>query len=209
MSLHKIKAFASAPNPGFHCTPAIAKKSKKTFIASIEHTFNKPATDKSLAALHDALGKFAGQAAAVYKQHDGLILYKDPKSHETGIALLPIKDWKEAAEDMRGLLEYLQEEPENDPDQIYTGVAFATVISSGNYFVIPIEGPSAGKVFYADHDGWYESAFASDFDGFLARLVEDPVRLLNKELGCHTRYSDGDTDTQWIPMEYLEDITEL
>lgn len=208
MSLQKIKAFANAPNPGFRCTPA-GSKSKKTFIVSIEHVFNKPASEKSLAALRAALGAFADQAAAAYQQHDGLILFKDSNSDEAGIELLPIKAWKEAAQDMREMLEYLEEDPESDPDHIFTGVAFATVISSGNYFVMPIEGPSAGKVIYADHDGWYESAFASDFNDFLARLVKSPVKLLNDELGCYARYSDGDTDIQWIPTDYIEDITEL
>ena len=99
--------------------------------------------------------------------------------------------------------------PENDPDHIVTGIAFATVPQSGNYFVLPIEGPSAGKIFYANHDGWYESAFADDFDGFLAHVVQDPVKLLAEEVGCYTRYSDGKTDTQWIPEEYYPDISKV
>ena len=72
---------------------------------------------------------------------------------------------------------------------------------------MPIEGPSAGKIFYADHDGWYESAFADDFDGFLAHVVREPVKLLAEEVGCYTRYCDGKTDTQWIPEEFFLDVS--
>ena len=77
-----------------------------------------------------------------------------------------------------------------------TGIALATVPHSGNYFVMPVEGATAGKIFYADHDGWYESAFADDFDDFLARATQEPVHLLAKELGCYTRYTDGKTTAQ-------------
>ena len=64
-----------------------------------------------------------------------------------------------------------------------------------------------GKIFYADHDGWYESPFAEDFNGFLLHVTQEPARLLAKEVGCFTRYSDGKTDTQWIPEEYFVDVT--
>ena len=99
------------------------------------------------------------------------------------------------------------DEPENDPDHIVTGISIATVPHSGNYFVMPLEGPSAGKIFYADHDGWYESAFADDFGGFLARVTREPVKLLAEDVGCYTRYSDGKSDAQWIPEEFFPDIS--
>jgi hypothetical protein len=72
---------------------------------------------------------------------------------------------------------------------------------------MPVDGPSAGKIFYADHDGWYESAFADDFDRFLAHVSHEPARLLAEEVGCYTRYADGKTDAQWIPEEYFADVT--
>jgi hypothetical protein len=90
-----------------------------------------------------------------------------------------------------------------DPDQILNGVPFAHVPHSGNYFVMPVSGPNAGKVFYADHDGGYESAFAQGFNDFVFRITTDPASLLSDELGCYTRYSDGKTSTQWIPKELV------
>ena len=74
---------------------------------------------------------------------------------------------------------------------------------------MPVEGPTAGKIFYADHDGWYESAFANDFQKFLAHVTRKPVNLLNEELGCYTRYSDGKTDAQWIPEVYFPDVSKM
>lgn len=98
---------------------------------------------------------------------------------------------------MRQWFEHLDDE--SDPDHIRTGVAFATVPQSGNYFVMPVEGPNAGKVFYADHDGWYESHFAKHFSEFITRVTNSPAHLLSEELGCYSRYSDGKTPIQWIP----------
>lgn len=82
---------------------------------------------------------------------------------------------------------------------------FACVPQSGNYFVMPVDGPHAGKVYYVNHDGdgWYESAFAQGFDDFIFRVITDPASLVSNELGCYTRYSDGKTDVQWIPKELV------
>jgi hypothetical protein len=153
------------------------------------------------------LGSHADQVASFYQRHDGFVLYRDTLSQAAGIELLPVEQWDAATEDMRDWFDHLADEPENDPDRIVTGIALATVPHSGNYFVMPIEGTSAGKVFYADHDGWYESAFADDFDAFLAHVVREPVKLLAEEVGCYTRYWDGKTDAQWIPEEYFSDIS--
>src|SRR5439155_5386433 len=97
------------------------------------------------------LGSHADQVAALYQHHDGFVLYRDTKSEAAGIELLSVEQWEQATEDMRDWFDHLADEPENDPDHIVTGISIAAVPHSGNYFVMPIEGPSAGKIFYADH----------------------------------------------------------
>jgi hypothetical protein len=196
-----IRDLARAPAPGFRC---IDLDGPERFMARVEHILNPPASAHALEKIHRALGVHAEQAAAYYARHDGFLLYADTRSSVAGIALLPAADWAEATRDMRLWLEDIA--PENDPDHIRTGVAFASVPQSGNWFVIPVEGPAAGQVFYANHDGWYEKAFAQDFEGFLTRVATDPVRLLNEDLGGYTVYSDGETATQWVPEEYFRDV---
>src|SRR5439155_7755493 len=129
------------------------------------------------------LGSHADQVAALYQHHDGFVLYRDTKSEAAGIELLSVEQWEQATEDMRDWFDHLADEPENGPDHIVTGISIATVPHSGNYFVMPIEGLNAGKIFYADHDGWYESAFADDFDGLLAHVLREPAKLLAEEVG--------------------------
>ena len=208
MTAQFLKDFANSPAPGFRCFAAPGKSDAR-FIASIRHILNPPASPAAIAKINQLLGSHAGQIADFYQHHDGFILYRDTKSMAAGIELLSLEQWEKGTAEMRDWFDHLTDEPENDPDHIVTGIAIATVPHSGNYFVMPVEGPSAGKIFYADHDGWYESAFADDFAGFLARVTRDPVQLLAKDVGCYTRYSDGKTKSQWIPEEYFPDISKV
>jgi hypothetical protein len=200
-ALQQLVAFAGQANPSFVCTNGgRSDKTKLTFVVRLCHVLNAPASAKDLALLRSILGARAAQFEVIYAAHDGFVLYKDSLSDAAGIEALPIAQWNEAGENMRQWFEQLDDE--SDPDHIRTGVAFATAPQSGNYFVMPVEGPNAGKVFYADHDGWYESHFAKDFGEFIIRVTSNPAHLLSEELGCYARYSDGKTSIQWIPESF-------
>jgi hypothetical protein len=206
MTSQALEEFTKSPAPGFRCFAA-GDKAGPRFLASIRHILNASASPAAIAQIRKLLGSHADQVATFYQCHDGFVLYRDTKSEAAGIELLPVAQWEEATEEMRDGFNYLVNDPENDPDHIVTGISISTVPRSGNYFVMPVHGPNAGKIFYADHDGWYESAFADNFDSFLARVTREPVKLLAKDVGCYTRYSDGMTKAQWIPEEYFSDIS--
>jgi hypothetical protein len=208
MSSQILEEFIKSSAPGFRCYAA-GNELGPQFIAKVCHILRSPASPESIAKIYELLGSHADKVAEFYQRQNGFILYRDTLSDAAGIELLPIEQWEKATENMRDWFDYLMDNPENDPDHVMTGISIATVPFSGNYFVMPVEGPSSGKIFYADHDGWYESAFADDFDGFLAHVTQKPVKLLNEELGCCTRYSDGTTDAQWIPEEYFPDVTKF
>ena len=80
------------------------------------------------------------------------------------------------------------------------GIAFGEIPHSANFFVVA-ESERAGKIYYADHDDFRESPIAGDLDELLDRIRNDPADFLY-QCGCYTRYSDGKTDTKWIPKEY-------
>jgi hypothetical protein len=200
-ALQQLVAFAGQTNPSFVCTNGgRSDKTKRTLVARLSHVLNAPASASDLASLQSMLGAHAVKVEDIYRAHNGFVLYKDSLSDAAGIEALPISQWQEAGDDMRQWFEHLDDE--SDPDHIRTGVALATAPQSGNYFVIPVEGPNAGKVFYADHDGWYESHFAKDFEEFITRVTSKPAHLLSEELGCYARYSDGKSSIQWIPESY-------
>ena len=70
-----------------------------------------------------------------------------------------------------------------------------------------VEGPQTGKVFFVDHDDWREESFADSFDQFLTLVSTAPATLLSETLGCIARYSDGHSDSQWIPIEFLPNVS--
>lgn len=76
------------------------------------------------------------------------------------------------------------------------GVAFGTIPNSGNYFIL-----YEGKVYYSNHDDMNDSPVTESFNEFLLQIATDPADFLYK-MGCYTRYSDGKTDSQWIPKEF-------
>ena len=59
-------------------------------------------------------------------------------------------------------------------------------------------------IYYCDHDDFNTEPIAESFEGFLSMIVDDPPGFMLQR-GCYTRYSDGKTDTQWIPKEYVPD----
>lgn len=197
-ALAHLEEFAVKPC-AFRCTRAgkVHPPADDVFIARVVHRLNRRATATELWELRALLGEYAAEAELIYAAHNGFVLYKDCLSDAAGIEALPVRRWAEAAKDLNESLSSFV--AGHDPDHILGGVPFAQVPHSGNYFVIPIEGSSAGKVFYADHDGWYESAFAVGFDDFVHRVTTNPAAPMSNELGCYTRYSDGATNAQWIP----------
>jgi hypothetical protein len=96
---------------------------------------------------------------------------------------------------------------EADTNHLKTAIAIGESPHSGNYFVMPVEGPHTGKVFFVDHDDWRDDPIAESFDQFLTLVSTSPASLLSETLGCIARYSDGHTDTQWIPLEFLHNVS--
>jgi hypothetical protein len=95
-------------------------------------------------------------------------------------------------------------EEDDMPDWFHRGVVFGEIPRSANYFVIQPSGDGAGQVFYCDHDDLRTEPIAESFEDLLRMIVKEPPGFLY-QCGCFTRYSDGKTDIQWIPKEYVPD----
>jgi hypothetical protein len=124
---------------------------------------------------------------------------------ETGTAFLavhPFDAWEKLTADMAEWYDMVDEDEleETEIDWLEDGVSFAEVPSSGNYFVLARSGVHKGKVLYADHDGLEAEVYAESFNEFLIKFLSSPAEQI-EHLGCYTRYSDGKTNRQWIPVE--------
>jgi hypothetical protein len=58
-----------------------------------------------------------------------------------------------------------------------------------------------------EDSGSARKPLARSFAALLDRIADDPAKFL-REVGCYTRYSDGKTDTQWIPNEFITEIAQ-
>lgn len=151
MSTESFEELARAPSPAFRCLGA-GRESQRRFYARLRHILRPPATNDDIARAQEALGPAGSDIVAFCRRHDGFVLYQDALSETAGIEMLPVRRWQEATTEMRTWLEMLC--AGDDPDRLGTGVASATAPRSANFFVMPDEGPAAGKVFFAQHDDW-------------------------------------------------------
>ncbi|MGE0534699.1 MAG: SMI1/KNR4 family protein [Pirellulales bacterium] len=166
------------------------------------------ASDEALKVLVQLLGRAAPSMKEFVGLHDGLVLYCDTRSDTAGVRLFEVANWQPKTQEMRESMLAMGWDVDDLPVWYERGIVIGEIPHSANYFVLQTDGGDAGQVFYCDHDDFEPDALAESFAELLHMIVEDPANFLY-ERGCYARYSDGNTDTQWIPREYLRDCGEL
>ncbi|PHR92738.1 MAG: hypothetical protein COA78_33285 [Blastopirellula sp.] len=207
MSLADFEMHLTDPAPAFRCFDCADRKKELKLLTPITNTRSPAASAESLRELETLLGTQFDDVQRFYELHDGLELYADTRSDAVGLAFFPITVWSDLSRRMRGQFTAMGFEESHDPDGLLRGIAFGVVCHSSNYFTFQTTGPHAGTIFYIDHDDWQDQPIAESFADFLALILRDPADFLFK-VGCYTRYSDGETDTQWIPKEYIPDAAQ-
>lgn len=161
----------------------------------LENTIGQPASAKQLANLQRIAGAAFATLAPLYKEFNGLAFHRNGAT--AGLVVASIGDLKYLNTEWR---DWFTDVP---AEELYEyqrdGFAFATIACSGNYFVV-----SKDRIFYSDHDSGDDRPWADTLDGFFARALQDPARFL-QEAGCYTRYSDGLTDKQYIPVSFYHE----
>lgn len=206
MSLEKFDSHLRDLTPGFRCYACGDRSEKPTFLARVKNRIGSPGSAKAVAAV----SKLCGAPSVVLKRfvevHDGVLLYGDTKSDAAGIEFFKAEQWQARTAEMRESMIAMGFEEEDMPNWFHSGIVFGEIPQSANYFVIQPRGAEAGQVFYCDHDDFRTEAMAASFEHLLTMIVDDPPGFLYR-CGCFTRYSDGKTDIQWIPKEYVPDCT--
>jgi hypothetical protein len=173
------------------------------------HKVEAGASEAAREQMERMLGSVEGGERAFYERHDGMRMYIDTQwsndgGHMTkavGMVFYPVGLWTQKTAKFQAQMAAMGWLEDDQPGWMKSGVVFGEIPYSANYFVLGKEGQDAGRVFYAYHDNFTEEPLARNFDALLGMIVEDPAAFLNKR-GCFTRYSDGKTDTQWIPKRY-------
>jgi len=202
--IERFLQFATQPNPRFRCFPAGSRTDPdRRWIATLSHELFPPAEESDLGALATAYGTaFPPEFAQFFSFHDGFTLYRDTLSQAAGFHVAPIRTWPHLGARAQRWFDSLEadEREEALPHWIDDAVVFGEAPHSGNYFLVVLDGNERGRIFHFDHDGFEFDEYASGFDAFLERICTDPAIAVN-QVGS-PRYSDGETDLQWIPEAY-------
>ena len=195
------------PAPAFRCFACGDENEEPVHVALVEHELEPPAGDAATEMLRELLGPAAAGVEPLYRQHDGVLLYCDAESDAAGFALFPIEEWTARSAEMREQLAEMGWELDDTPLWLREGLAIGEVPFSGNFFVMHPAGADPHRVYYVDHDAFEDAPITANLEALLDWLSAEPANLLY-QLGCYTRYSDGETDTQWIPAEYIPNAAE-
>jgi len=183
----------------FRCEPAGAIKGE--FVANTTSILSAGSDEEQLHMLNEALGVEASNFIEFFKKYNGAVFFQDNLSDTSALKIHPISEWNTITEEAKEWYEMLDEEEleEAGIDWLESCVAFAEVPHSGNYFVVALDGVSKGKIIYSDHDGLESEVYANSIVEFLSRFLSNPVEEM-EHLGCFTRYDDGESELQWIPV---------
>jgi hypothetical protein len=204
MSLDRFHAHLHDPAPAFRCYACGDRSEKLSLLAHVKNVVGKPGSAKAIAAVTKSCGAASPVLKRCVELHDGVLLYRDGKSDAAGVEFFKAAEWQSRTAEMRESMTAMGFEEDDMPDWFHRGVVFGEIPHSANYFVIQPSGDDAGQVFYCDHDDFRTEPMAESFEELLSMIVKDPPGFLY-QCGCFTRYSDGKTDIQWIPKEYVAD----
>lgn len=202
MPFDTLRQMLRQESPAFRCYYAGDRSQNLGFTAHVRHLLGEPATAAALAQLDSQLGVAGASLRGLFSLHDRMTLFRDTKSDAAGLELFAIADWPSKTVEMRELLEAMGVDLADMPEWFNTGVVIGQVPESANYFVVGTAGDSAGRLYYVDHDGFVEDPIADDAEALMDSLVVDPAQFMY-DRGCYTRYSDGETNKQWIPKQYV------
>ena len=187
--MRAIKEHTALLGPRFICRD-VDKTTE--LVVELNNSLGSPATAEALAHLKRLAGSAYSILLPLYEQYDGVVFHEH--AGIAGLVVATISELHEFNAEWRDWFEGVSD------DELYDyqrdGFAFATIEGSGNYFVV-----SRGRIYYSDHDGGDDTPWADDLEGFFARALGDPAQFLD-EVGCYTRYSDGVTDKQFIPVRF-------
>jgi len=208
MSLEDFESHINDPAPGFRCHAAGDKLERLRFLARVENILSGPGSADELSEIADFSGPPWMTLTRFVEEHDGIKLYHDTKSDAAGLEIYPTYDWRSRTLEMRESMTAIFFDAPDTPNWISDGIAIGEIPQSANYFVLQLDGADSGKIFYANHDDFTTEPIADSFEQFLQMIIGNPPGFMLAR-GCYTRYLDGETDTQWIPVEYIANCDEL
>jgi len=201
--LDSLQLLLSRKNQRFLCVDnAWPKPSAVKHVAIIDHVAEPPLSDEELARLTRRLGEDS-QLAKLYSKYGSLRLYCDSIGDASAFYIARPSEWVKLFFEFQQWMEGLNREEREEfvPRWVDQGVVFGEVPNSGNYFLMAMTGDESGRVYEFEHDGFEFIERGADLSAFLEYLSVVDEGLI-QDILTHTRYSDGESDIQWLVNEY-------
>lgn len=200
-----LQILLSRKNQRFICTHAGRKDDDHIFTAQITHEVTDGLSQEDIDILDQQIGH-QEQLFFVLSAFGSVRLYCDTLSGGSAFYLAHPSEWKSLENDFRMWLDDIDDDERAEllPDWLDNAVVIGEIPSSGNYFLFPVTGKHLGKVFEFEHDGFEFIEVSADLYSFIDYLCIVTDRLI-ANIRSHTRYSDGEADTQWLAQSYVYD----
>lgn len=133
---------------------------------------------------------------AFYAMFGSLTLYLDEASGEAGFYLAAPDEWAQLEDCFALWIEDLESDDPDLPAWLGQRQVVGEIPGSGNYLLVPTQGPEAGKVFEFEHDGFEFIERAADLCHFVESvLAPSPADLT--AMASHLRFTTPASPAQW------------
>jgi hypothetical protein len=171
----------------FHCHQIHKEGNKK--VVNFRHVALPPDSAQRIPSVN-GLPDF-------YSTFGQLTLYVDEVSGDAAYHLASPNQWAKLDGDFRPWLDGVEQEGADlIPSWVSQCIVIGEVPRSGNYLLVPIEGPEVGHVYEFEHDGFEFLKLADSLPDFVMKTLDlDPARLT--AIASHLRFITGDHREQW------------
>jgi hypothetical protein len=162
----------------------------ETRLVDFHHVINSPTTPLAVPDL-PGLRDF-------YATFGSVTFYVDAVSGDAAAHLAHPDAWAGLADDFHDGLDTLDDDERTEllPAWIGTCLVIGDVPGTGNYLLMPTQGPQSGEVVLFDHDGFEFTTLATSLPAYVQRLLAPDAALL-ASMASHMRFIDGDPMVQW------------
>lgn len=203
--LKSLETLLARRNQRFVCTDTgWPEPGAERFTANIVHYPEPPLGNAQLEQLKRIFPDIP-ELAEFYSHYGSVRLYADPIGGDSAFYIAGPDEWHRLRKYFQAWPDSLNDDEANLlPEWLDDSLTIGEIPTTGNYYLMPTKGDESGKVFLFDHDGFEFVEMGADLGAFVEKITTVNDDLMQSIPG-HTRYSDGESETQWLAKEYLYD----
>ena len=203
MSIGDLQKFLSSKSHKFRCKSP-DDEVQADFSCSVFHRVTPRLSESDIDVVKGVVN-LSAEHIEWLRQYGSLELFCDTKSDASAYYIAHPSQWPELQVELFSWFESLTDSDAEEfiPDWVGEAIVVGEKTTSGNYYLLRTDEKDQSKVYEFERDGFEFIEVADSFTALIQKLITVNDELLT-DIGSHTRFSDGLTDTQWIPVEFLK-----